>query len=56
MEIQLDDLKCCGNCTHRTSIDMGSEHEESCKKNYNTPSYMKCDEWEYDKLKWSDRV
>ena len=42
-----EDLKCCGNCEHRNSINSGDDQIESCP--YETlPSWGICGKWEYD--------
>jgi hypothetical protein len=50
-----DDLKCCGNCAHRQSIDNQYHVEEACKFDVK-PSFDVCDLWKYDNLKKVDRV
>ena len=45
-----NDLKCCGNCLHRNSMDNGDCFEEICKKGHDTGSFEYCDEWEFDGL------
>jgi hypothetical protein len=44
------DLKCCGNCLRRITLDMGDYVEERCEKRHQTGSYEYCDSWEYDGL------
>lgn len=48
--MNIEDLKCCGNCTHRVSNDMGSCVEEGCDKGIISASYEICPGWEYDNL------
>jgi len=38
-----EDLKCCGNCTYRTSLDMGNYMQESCNMKYADSSCMRCE-------------
>lgn len=46
--MNVNDLKCCGNCLHRISLDMGDYVEERCERRHQTSSYEYCDSWEYD--------
>jgi len=51
-DLNINDLKCCGNCVFRCSIDMGNAVEENCIKNREniTSSSEYCDDWMYDDL------
>lgn len=53
--MQLDDLKCCGNCSKRVSLDMGDYFEENCLINNTLESFKICDKWEYDGILWQKR-
>lgn len=48
--MNIEDLKCCGNCSHRVTTDMGDCHEEICCLRQNFASYQYCDKWDYDGL------
>ena len=55
MKSEYDDLKCCGNCKQRNSVDMGEYFEETCLKGEHLESYKICKEWEFDGLIWQKR-
>jgi len=55
--MNIDDLKCCGNCLNRVTNDMGDCSSEGCEETDNiTGSYEYCDEWEYDGLHRESRM
>ena len=55
--INLEDLKCCGNCSFRKSLDMGDNFSETCTGNLSIKqSYGYCSEWQYDELLQKDRL
>jgi len=54
--MQPNDLKCCGNCIYRYSVDMGDNYEERCIKGRNKESHKMCTEWNFDGLYYIDRV
>ena len=55
-EIQAEDLKCCGNCSWRGTMDMGTYFGESCNfdKEFTEEGSHVCYHWNYDGLesKW----
>ena len=53
---EIDDLKCCGNCLHRSTLDMGNYSDETCNKDHNTSSWQYCKLWEYDNIKRDGRT
>ena len=55
IDIAIENLKCCGNCYFRHSLDMGDYHSEICKKKYHTESNCKCSKWRFDLLTALDR-
>jgi len=53
----LNDLKCCGNCIHRATLDMGDYTEERCERRHQgLSSYQCCDKWSYDGLMQESRT
>ena len=49
-------LRCCGNCMSRSSIDMGNYCEEACTQNdSNLASAEVCECWIFDGLTASER-
>lgn len=55
-EVPADDLKCCGNCDHRGTMDNGDDYSEWCAKRNNMSSWGYCDKWESDRLTRKDRT
>ncbi len=53
--MNVTNLSCCGNCKHRSSIDMGDYFEETCLKGNHLESFKVCSEWEYDKMIYHNR-
>jgi len=48
--LSIDDMKCCGNCHHRESMDNGDDFIECCSKRNSMASWQVCDKWRYDKV------
>lgn len=48
--MNVEDLKCCGNCRFRVSTNMGEYSEEMCALKENSESFQYCDKWDYDGL------
>lgn len=46
--MEIDDLKCCGNCIYRISMDMGDYFRSGCSHGKITQSFERCDKWEFD--------
>ena len=53
---EIENLKCCGNCNHRSTIDMGSYSDETCDKDNNLSSWQYCKKWEFDGIERSGRT
>ena len=53
---EIENLKCCGNCMHRSTIDMGSYSDETCDKDNNLSSWQYCKKWEFDGIERSGRT
>jgi hypothetical protein len=53
-----EDLKCCGNCSHRNTMDMGGYIAELCnfRKENTNGSENVCEMWDFDNLKSKDRM
>ena len=56
MELNIENLKCCGNCNHRESQNIEGENIESCYKNKLIPSCGFCDNWEFDDIDNKNRM
>ena len=54
-EMTIDDLKCCGNCNNRDTIQMVDYHREVCGLGMLTCCHEICSKWEFDNLVNSDR-
>ena len=54
--VEVENLKCCGNCLHRSTIDMGSYSDETCDKDNNLSSWQYCEKWEFDGIERSGRT
>ena len=48
--LSIDDMKCCGNCHHRESMDNGDNFIECCSMRNNMASWQVCDKWKYDNV------
>ena len=48
--MNIEDLKCCGNCKSRCYLGQDKYFEEWCSKMQKTSSCEYCDKWEYDNL------
>ena len=47
-EVDLDQLKCCGNCINMSNYDMGNYVSIRCSTyKENVYSYNYCDQWEF---------
>jgi hypothetical protein len=58
MDIEMiENMKCCGNCSWRNIMDMGSCVMENCKLNRDEtmPSAGYCYKWDFDNLTFKDR-
>lgn len=53
---ETENLKCCGNCLHRSTIDMGSYSDETCNYDNNLASWQYCGKWEFDGIERSGRT
>lgn len=58
MEMELDDLRCCGNCKHRQHGKYGDTTMDRCGvKTRGTPgSWQWCQRWEWDEILHHHRV
>jgi len=49
-DVLAEDLKCCGNCLYRQSIDMGNDFSEKCEFGNHMESSAYCGSWTWDNL------
>ncbi len=55
--MDINNLKCCGNCKHRKTELKKDYYKETCKKNKDRPrgSSEKCFTWSYDGIQEDSR-
>jgi len=54
-DVSVANLKCCGNCRYRESIDMGNDFSEKCEFGNHMESSAYCESWDFDNLTIKER-
>ena len=46
--MDIESLKCCGNCLHRKYLTEKDFYRETCSKGKGTSGFEYCEQWKFD--------